>query len=166
MENTNAEEPNGESKTTDAFEDLIAALLFMVIGGVAFVIASGYELGTLRRLGPGAFPMLVSGLLVIIGLALATQVVLAGKLKNRPSLKLRLETVRALFFIMASLFAFALLVRPAGLFIATALQVFIVTRAEPGRPVVPSVILAVSVASVAALIFIYGIGLPIPLWPV
>ena len=165
MADANPSEPNDESRSSAAFEDLMAAFLFILIGGIAFFIASGYELGTLRRLGPGAFPMLVSGLLIIIGVALSAQVILAGQLNHRPSLKLRLETARALFFVMASLLAFALLVRPAGLFIATALQVFIVTRAEPGRPVIPALILSVSLASIAALIFVYGIGLPIPLWP-
>ena len=159
-------EQGPDPKTAYPFEDLMAALLFVVIGLGAFVIALDYEVGSLRRLGPGVFPLLVSGLLVVIGVGLAIQVFLSGKFKGYPSLRPRFETVRALFFVMASLLAFALLVRPAGLFIATAMQVFIVTRAEPGRPLLGSIVLALSLAVIAAAIFVYGVGLPIPLWPI
>lgn len=160
-----AGEQGPDPKTAYPFEDLMTALLFVVIGVGAFVIALGYEVGTLRRLGPGVFPLLVSGLLILIGVGLAIQVFLSGKFKGLPSLRPRFETVRALFFVMASLLAFALLVRPAGLFIATAMQVFIVTRAEQGRPVFGSIVLALALAVIAAVIFVYGVGLPIPLWP-
>lgn len=161
----NAGEQGHDPKTAYPFEDLMAALLFVVIGLVAFVIALDYEVGTVRRLGPGVFPLMVSGLLVLLGVGLAIQVFLSGKFNGVPSLKPRFETVRALFFVLASLLAFALLVRPAGLFIATAVQVFVVTRAEAGRPVLGSLVLALSLAVIAAAIFIYGVGLPIPLWP-
>lgn len=151
--------------TAYPFEDLMAALLFIVIGVGAFVIALEYPTGTLRRMGPGVFPLLVSGLMIVIGAALAVQTLASGRLKAIPSLRPKFEIVRALFFVMASLLAFALLVRPAGLFIATAVQVFIATRAEPGRALTGSIVLSLSLAVIAAVIFIYGIGLPIPLWP-
>lgn len=161
----NSGEQGLDPKTAYPFEDLMAAALFVVIGLVAFVIALDYEIGTVRRLGPGVFPLLTSGLLTLIGVGLAVQVFLSGRLASLPSLKPRFETLRALFFVMASLLAFALLVRPAGLFIATAVQVFIVPRAEPGRPILGSIALALALAVIAAVIFIYGVGLPIPLWP-
>lgn len=161
----NAGEQGLDPKTAYPFEDLMTSLLFVVIGLGAFVIALGYEVGTVRRPGPGVLPILVSALLTLIGIGLAVQVFVSGKLKGIPVLKPRLETVRALFFVLASLLAFALLVRPVGLFIATAVQVLIVTRAEPGRPLLGSLILALSLAVIAAVIFIYGVGLPIPLWP-
>lgn len=160
-----AGEPGADPATAYPFEDLVAALLFIVIGLGAFVMALGYDVGTMRRMGPGVFPLVVSGLLCAIGIGLAVQTLATSKLKSIPAITPRFETVRALFFVMASLLAFALLVRPAGLFIATAAQVFIVTRAEPGRPILGSIVLALSLAVIAAVIFIYGVGLPIPLWP-
>lgn len=147
------------------FEDLVAAAMFVVIGIGAFVMALDYDVGTARRMGPGVFPLVISGLMVMIGAGLAVQVIASGFLARIPSMAPRFETIRALFFVMASLLAFALLVRPVGLFIATAVQVFIATRAEPGRGVLVSAVLALSLAVLAAVIFIYGIGLPIPLWP-
>jgi hypothetical protein len=165
MAATQGAAPDVDPATAYPFEDLMAALLFMVIGIGAFVIALDYPTGTLRRMGPGVFPLLVSGLMIAIGAALALQTLLSGRLKSIPSIRPKFETVRALFFVMASLLAFALLVRPAGLFIATAVQVFIATRAEPGRALIGSIILSLSLAVIAAVIFVYGVGLHIPLWP-
>jgi len=151
------------------WEDLGAALLFLIIGLGAFIISLDYPVGSLRRMGPGFFTLLVSGILVGIGLALAILSLKkrGGKwlLASRPRFLPQAGTVRALVFIMLSLLAFALLVRPAGLFLATAVLMFIASRAEPGRKVLASLVLAVLGAGVAALIFVYGIGLPMPLWP-
>jgi hypothetical protein len=157
--------PGEDPKTAYPFEDLVSAGLFILLGLGALIIALEYPTGTMRRMGPGVFPLLVSGLLTTVGVALAVQTLVSGRLKTIPPLRPKFETIRALFFVMASLLAFALLIRPAGLFAATAVQVFISTRAEPGRGVVGSVILSLVLAVVAVVIFVYGIGLPIRVWP-
>lgn len=150
-------------------EDVVTAAIFIVIGVVAFYLALDYRAGTLHRMGPGLFPLMVSGILTVIGIALGIQSLAALRRReaanDAPSLIPGFATVRALLFVMLSLLAFAVLVRPAGLFIATATLVFLSTRAEPGRSAVRSLFLSVVVASIAAVIFVYGIGLPIPLWP-
>lgn len=150
-------------------EDVVAAAIFIVIGVVAFYLAQDYRTGTLHRMGPGLFPLLISGSLTVIGIALGIQSLAAWRKRDTsddaPSLIPGFATMRALFFVMLSLLAFAVLVRPAGLFIATASLVFISTRAEPGRSVVRSLFLAFVIACISAAIFVYGIGLPMPLWP-
>lgn len=161
-------DPNEEGAAPEPsypFEDLVAAILFIVIGVGAFWIAQDYPTGTMRRIGPGLFAQIISGLLIAIGVGLAVQTLISGKLKEIPRVMPAFSTVRALFFVMLSLAVFAVLIRPAGLFIATFVQVFISTRAEPGRKVIGSLILSFAIACLAAVIFIYGIGLPIRLWP-
>jgi hypothetical protein len=151
------------------YEDLAAAVIFIAIGLAAFISALGYPSGTAHRVGPALFPMLISGLLTVIGMSLAIRSFAAVRLGVAMQAWKRLtpqfSTVRALFFVMLSLLAFALLIRPAGLMIATIALIFIATRAEPGRRVLGSLVLAVLSACIAASIFVYGIGLPIPLWP-
>lgn len=153
------------SPTQGSFEDLVAALVFIVVGLGAFIIALGYDVGTVRRMGPGVLPLLVSGLLTLFGVGLAIQTLAMGKLKSIPAFMPKFETLRGLFFVMAALLVFALLVRPAGLFVATMVQAFIATRAERGRGILGSLALSFCIAVLAAAVFIYGIGLPIPLWP-
>jgi hypothetical protein len=149
-------------------EDLISGAIFMVVGVGAFIMAMSYPTGSMHRMGPGLFPLLVSGLMAVIGAALALQAVAAWRLRSisdAPALIPNFATVRALGFVMLSLLTFALLIRPAGLIIAISLLAFICTRAEPGRPIVGSIILSLFLACLVAVIFVYGIGLPIPLWP-
>lgn len=150
-------------------EDLVAAGIFIAIGVGAFVIALDYRTGTLHRMGPGIFPLIVSGLMVLLGVALGVQGLTAWRLHRNAGGKSGLipdfPAVRALLLTMLSLLAFAMLIRPAGMLIAITVMAFIATRAQPGRPIVSSLILSISLSCICALIFVYGIGLPISLWP-
>jgi hypothetical protein len=159
----------GEQEAAHSVEDLISAAIFIALGVGAFIIALDYRTGTLHRMGPGIFPLLVSGLMAVLGAVLAVQA-LAGWRRRRVSgaksgLVPEFAAARALLFTMLSLLAFAMLVRPAGMLIAIAVLVFIATRAQPGRPIAGSLILSASVSILCAVIFVYGIGLPISLWP-
>jgi hypothetical protein len=150
-------------------EDLISAAIFIILGVGAFFMALDYRTGTMHRMGPGIFPLLVSGLMIVLGAALAVQALAKWRLHQASGAKTELlpnfAAVRALLFTMVSLLVFAMLVRPAGLLIAMTAMVFIATRAQPGRPIVSSLILAVSLSVLCAAIFVYGIGIPINLWP-
>ena len=52
-------------------KDLLTGLLFLSIGIVFAVASSHLYLGMSAEMGPGYFPLLVSSVLIIIGLALA-----------------------------------------------------------------------------------------------
>ena len=47
--------------------DIVAGLFFMALGGFFGWQALGMEIGTSIRMGPGYFPMVLSGLLSILG---------------------------------------------------------------------------------------------------
>ncbi len=146
-------------------ENLIAALLFMGIGIAALIIASDYPVGTLRRMGPGLYPMIIGGLLIAVGTGLAIQTLVTGRFEWRLPEWPGWRTLRAVFFVLLALLVFALLIRPAGLFIATSVLVFTATRAEPGYNLVSALVLSLSLAGLCAGIFVYGIGLPFRVWP-
>lgn len=161
-------EADGDQEDGHPVEDLISAAIFIVLGVGAFIMALDYRIGTLHRMGPGIFPLLVSGLMAVLGIALALQALVAWRLHRtggKSGLAFDFAAARALLFTMLSLLVFAMLIRPAGMMIAIAVMVFIATRAQPGRPLVGSLILSVSVSILCAVIFVYGIGLPISLWP-
>ncbi len=161
--------PLTDDDAAQPFEDLVTAVIFILIGVSAFTIALTYPVGTMHRMGPGMFPLLISGLMTVVGIGLAVQAVLAGRASTSQGLTTQLTpsftAIRALFFVMLALLAFALLVRPAGLFLATSVLAFISTRAEPGRGLLGSIALSLTLSCLSAAIFVYGIGLPIHLWP-
>ncbi len=163
---TNAPISNEDARVL--FEDLITAILFIVIGVGAFVVALSYPIGTMHRMGAGMFPLLISGLIISVGIALALQSLRVVKMTTRTTMSKLIPTftsIRALFFVMLALLTFAILVRPAGLLLATGALAFISTRAEPSRRLIPSIILSLILSGLSAAIFVYGIGLPIPLLP-
>jgi len=47
--------------------DVLAGLLLIVIGGVAFLMALGYPFGSTRAMGPGYFPRVLSGVAMAFG---------------------------------------------------------------------------------------------------
>ncbi|TVQ38204.1 MAG: tripartite tricarboxylate transporter TctB family protein [Geminicoccaceae bacterium] len=146
-------------------QDFIAGVIFVLIGVAAFVAATDYPLGTARRMGPGMFPLLLSGALTLVGVALAAQAAFGGAFRLHRLHIADLRTLRALFFVLLALFAFAVLIRPAGLFLATAATTFVSCWAEPGHRAFSAVVLALVVATLASLVFVQAIGLPIRLWP-
>ena len=52
--------------------------MLIAIGAVAMFIARNYPFGTALRMGPGYFPMVLGGLLILFGLA-----ILASGLRER-----------------------------------------------------------------------------------
>jgi putative tricarboxylic transport membrane protein len=116
-------------------------------------------------MGPGMLPLLIGGLLALVGIALAVQsFVLGGEGDETVSLP-GLETCRAAFFVLLALLAFGLLIRPLGLFLATVVLVLVASRAEPRYPLLHAALLSLALGAMIVAIFVYGLGLPFRVWP-
>jgi len=152
--------------TIKAPADFATGLLFLAVGLGALFVAEGYPLGRLRSMGPGLFPLLLGGLLALIGVGLALRSLsLRGGLQQQEAPYLELQALRPLFFVLAGLVAFALLVRPFGLALASVTLVLIASRAERGFPLLQTLVAAVAIPALAVGIFAYGLGLPFRVWP-
>ncbi|MCE8003269.1 tripartite tricarboxylate transporter TctB family protein [Billgrantia ethanolica] len=137
--------------------DLFGGLLLVGIGAYAFYHGQQYALGSLARMGPGFLPTLLSAMLCVMGATLAVSS------QWRPSSRVQIQ-LGQLLIVAASLSLFALLLRPAGLLTATFVSVLVSSWADrqitwPGR-----LLLAGVVAGLASLIFIFGLGMTMPLW--
>lgn len=157
--------------------DLTSALMFAVVGAGALYIAFDYPLGSMRRMGPGLFPISVSVLLIAVGAGLALQSIRLDReagASEEERARARSEaaalslpafsTIRAAFFSLAALLVFALTMPRFGLVPATLALVLIATRAEPDYPLLSAIILAVAMAALSAGVFVFGLGLPFRLW--
>jgi hypothetical protein len=139
--------------------DLAAGAIFMALG-LAFGAESilSLPIGSALRMGPGYFPLLLSGLLVLAGAA----IVLRSIGQTPPAG--RLFPWRGLVVLLPAPIVFGATVRGLGLVGATALVVllsaFASRRVSPGF----AVVLAVSLTLFCVAIFHYGLGLPIRLF--
>ena len=134
--------------------EIAVALLVILLGVFMIWEASGYPFGSLRRMGPGFFPVWLGVVLILFGAALLLEV---SFLEVR-----RLAVpVRALVLVPLGLVAFALMVEPFGLVPAT--FVLIVLSALASRPVRLQVVFwtAVVVTAMGYLVFLRGFGIPL-----
>jgi hypothetical protein len=139
--------------------DFLAGSLFVAIGIVTVVAALDYPLGTIRNIGPGYFPILLGGVLVLLGVAVAL------KGLERAETPAEGWAVRPLIGVTAAVVVFALLLRPLGLAVATVALVAISTFAGGGFSIVRIIGLSVGLVALSAVIFIHLLGLPFSLWP-
>src|SRR5680860_745548 len=95
--------------------DLLTGAVFVVFGAAyLFHASTTLTVGTAARMGPGYFPIIVGGLLVLLGIAIA----ITGYSKNGTKNPLAL---RGLSVILFAIFLFAITVRGLGFPIALAI---------------------------------------------
>jgi hypothetical protein len=66
----------------DARRDLLAGGTFVAIGLAFAAAASRYQLGSALQMGPGYYPLVLGGLLVVLGIAVAVEGMLRRRLRN------------------------------------------------------------------------------------
>ena len=139
-------------------KDFWAGLLYLCIGLGALYVAQDYDMGTAVRMGPGYFPKVLSSLLALIGLiALLRSFLRPGEAVGRLAW-------REALLVLAGTVIFGLLVRGAGLAISLLVLVLVSAYASRQFRLRSTVLLALGLAVFSVLVFIKGLGIPLPLW--
>lgn len=146
--------------------DLVAGVVVILVGAFAFVEALNYPIGTIRRMGPGYFPILLSSLMVLFGLAMvfieARRPEAPTDMEDAPKPKAQM---RPLLANMAAFLAFAATIETLGLFISSATAVFIAGLADSRTPLLKAAIIAIIVATLSSLLFVVGLRLQMKVFP-
>jgi hypothetical protein len=141
-------------------KDFVAGLMFTAVGIAAIVIATNYPLGTAARMGPGYFPRMLGILLILLGVALAVR---ALRLQGS---ELPAWPWRPTVVVLGSVVLFGLIVTRAGLALSTVILIFLASLAShefrPKEALLSGVLLAV----LAIGVFVVGLKLQLPIWPV
>ena len=134
-----------------------SGLMFIGVGAATLTLAVDYRLGTALRMGPGYFPSLLGGVLILLGI-----LVLAKALKSPEPLAGK-WSLRALILLPLSLVLFGWLMEHAGF--VPALVVLVVGSSAAGEEfnVLEALMLAAGLTFGAVAVFIWGLGLPFPL---
>ncbi|WP_209738879.1 tripartite tricarboxylate transporter TctB family protein [Aureimonas populi] len=143
------------------YRDIIGGGLLLLTGAlIAWQASTALDLGTVRRMGPGLFPMAVGVLLAGFGLAIMIPAFFRQG-------TLDAVEIRPTLAVLASVGAFALTIRPYGLLPAIAALVFVAMLAETRFRPVALVGSIVFLSLLAYLIFRVGLGLPLAMvrWP-
>ena len=139
-------------------KDFWSGIMFMFFGLAAVVIGQDYPMGTAGRMGPAYFPVVLGGLLSLIGLStfLRSFWVSGEAVQN--------FSVRDLFLILLSVFLFGVLVRGAGIVVAVVVLVMASAYASEKFSLRASLILSAAAAAFCILVFVKGLGLPLPVF--
>jgi putative tricarboxylic transport membrane protein len=138
-------------------KDLWAGILYIVVGAGATLMARDFGVGTAVRMGAGYFPIVLGVVLVILGLVAVIRAFI-GRGTTLGSFALR-----ALFLVVVSVLLFGLIVRGAGLTVALPLLVIVSAMASNQFRWIPTIALAAGLTFFCALVFIKGLGVPLPL---
>ena len=138
--------------------DFWAGVMLIVTGAGSVIIARNYTFGTSLRMGPGYFPSVLGGGLVLFGLYLVVAGLQAQRKDGRASWSLR-----ALIVLPLSLVLFGLLMEHAGFIPALLVLIFGSAAAGTEFKLVEVLLLAIGLTAFSVALFIYGLGLPYPL---
>jgi len=132
---------------------LLAGLLFLLMGVPAAWISSGYSLYGDEGLGAGAFPLMISIALSLVG---AAEVVLSLRSQQRKGVQFR--EWRALFFLILGVVGFGVLAEPAGLLVAIGWTVACSCLSTPQFKIIEAIIILISLIAISSAIMIFGLG--------
>lgn len=140
-------------------QDFAAGVMFTLWGAAGLWFGRQYQVGTSLEMGPGYLPRLLCYLLIVFGIGIGAKGILGA---GAPLARWHL---RPLVLVNAGLAAFALLIESAGLPAAVVGTVIIGALGGQEFRWREITVLALGLAAGAAGIFVYGLGLPMPLVP-
>ena len=143
--------------------DLIAGGLFILLGLFFGLQALGLEIGTSLRMGPGYFPLLLAGILVLLGIV----VIVRAAVEDNG--EIGALAWRGMLFILPAPVFFGLTVRGLGFVPSLFLTALIASGASHKMTPVKALLLALGITVFSTLVFSYALGLPFqrfgPWWP-
>ena len=137
--------------------DFEAGLFFTVFGGATALLSLRYSLGTATEMGPGYFPLILGGLLVLIGVVVAARSFRDGEAEPVAPVQ-----YKALAAVTASVILFAVLLVHAGLLVAIPATVLVSLLAANGWWWRSSIVIAVILTVMCYLVFVVGLDLRLP----
>jgi hypothetical protein len=143
--------------------DFWSGLMFIVVG-IAFAWgATTYSFGSSARPGPGYFPFGLGILLAVLG---ALVLFKALTIETEDGEKFGHFAWRPLFVVLGAVTLFGFILPRAGLIISLPVLVLLSSWASDEFSLKGSIINAVVLTAMSWVIFVKGLALTIPVWPV
>ena len=151
-------------------KDFWGGVLFAAIGLSFAMIAygikaipfmQGYAMGVPARMGPAFFPFYLGMILFVLGVIIAV----GGFRHTGPDETFPKFHWRPIFFILGAVLLFGIILKPLGMLLSGIILVVLAGFGSATFSLKRSLILAVCLVIFCALVFVYGLKLPIPLCP-
>ena len=160
---TTPAQPQHHSLHLLARKNVLAGLMFIAIAAPGLWVSRDYPIGTALRMGTGYVPRLLCWILMGLGAAILVQ---GLREKDAPPEHTSWRQLMPIVVVTTSLIAFALAIEQLGLVLSIMLLVGIGAIAARDIKIWELLLAAVVLIALSYAIFILGLGLTIPVWPV
>jgi hypothetical protein len=140
-------------------DDFLAGLLFMAFGVAALVIGRHYAMGDATRMGPGYFPRALGLLLLALGALLSLRALRAD------ASTFATWRWRPIATILSSLVVFCVALTWLGLVVSGLMLIVVASTAAPDFRWKEALASAAIQVAIATALFVYGLKIPLPVWP-
>ncbi|HBD89325.1 MAG TPA: tripartite tricarboxylate transporter TctB family protein [Gemmobacter sp.] len=140
--------------------DLLTAAIFMGFGALGLWLARGLEAGTVAQMGAAYLPRVVCILLIGVGLVIGIAAL------RRDAVSIEAMRLRPLAVITLAIVGFAFAATHLGFVLAALWLIIAGSLADPGGKWRTVLLLAGGLTAFGALVFVKGLGVQVPLWPV
>jgi putative tricarboxylic transport membrane protein len=138
--------------------DFWAGAIYLALAAVVLWIGRSYSLGSSARMGPGYFPVALGVILAVFG------IVSVGRSLLRPDEAISAFAWRPLVLVLGSVALFGLLLDRVGVLIALPCLIVVSALASRhSRINVTSVSALVGMVAFCVIVFVKGLGVPMPL---
>jgi hypothetical protein len=141
-------------------KDFWSGILFMALGIFAIAVGSNYQLGTAARMGPGYFPRILGILLIVLG-----AIILLRSIRV-PGEAIPAWRWRPTLTVLGSVVIYGLIIDWLGMAISTVLLIVASSAASHEFRFKEAVISGVLLSALGVGVFIVGLGVQLPIWPV
>lgn len=145
-------------------KNVLSGFLFIAIALIGLLVSRHYPVGTALRMGTGYVPRLLLWILLLLGGVIAMQ-----GLRERDSGDHEdsdgFVVLRPIVFVTAALVAFGLSIERLGLIVAIVLLMGLGSLASRELRFGEVLLTTAALMALALGIFIFGLGLTIPVWP-
>jgi len=138
-------------------KDFWAGMMFLGIGAGAIIGSRNYPFGNTLRMGPGYFPTMLGGILILFGIY-----VMVRGLRSDEKIQGN-WSIRALIVLPLSMVLFGVLMELAGFIPALAALIFVSVASGREFKFMEVLLLTIFLGVISVAMFIWGLGLPYPL---
>lgn len=135
--------------------DRLAGLIFIALGVGFLWLGLDFGFGSMVRIGPGFFPIILSCLLIALGAAVLIQGLIADESVSLPR-------IGPLVRVLGAIALFAGLTQPLGSYLVLPVVVVLIASASPMFRWRAALLLAAGITLCSDLIFRLALGLPLP----
>lgn len=140
--------------------EVLSGLFVILLGAAALLAVGDLDIGTLDEMGPGYVPRVLAWAMLAGGAAMTIAGIVERNAETVPPM-----TWRPVLLISLACAVFGLLVDDLGIVVATVASTAISTFAGSITRHRETPLLCAALAALAALVFVKGLGLAIPIWP-